>query len=112
MITVEYRIAPATAADFAAAMKDLRAARRRDGAYAWGLFEDVAMPGRYIEYFTEESWLAHLRHHERVAESDRLLQQKVRAFHLGPDDPVVTHYLAPAPGAAVVPPPPRDGELQ
>jgi len=111
MVTVEYRIAPATAAAFAAAMKELRAARRRDGAYAWGLFEDVAMPGRYIEYFTEESWLAHLRHHERVAESDRLLQQKVRAFHLPTDDPVVTHYLAPALGAAAVSPLPRDGEL-
>ena len=46
-----------------------------DGVYAWGLFEDVAEPGRYLEYFAEESWLAHLRHHERVTQADRAIQE-------------------------------------
>lgn len=95
MVTVEYRIDPDTTADFLAAMEDLKAARRRDGAYAWGLFEDAAAPGRYLEYFIEESWLAHLRHHERVTEADRAIQDKVLALHVGGGDPVVTHFLAP-----------------
>ncbi len=99
MITVEYRIDPKRAVAFWEAMQSLKAERRRDGAYAWGLFEDVAVPGRYLEYFTEESWLTHLHHHARVTESDRGLQDAVRAFHLGPGDPQVTHYLAPEPGA-------------
>lgn len=95
MVTVEYRIDPNTASAFLTAMDDLKAARRRDGAYAWGLFEDVSTPGRYLEYFIEESWLAHLRHHERVTEADRAIQDKVLALHVGDGDPVVTHFLAP-----------------
>lgn len=94
MITVEYRIDPKSAAAFISLMDELHDARRRDGAYAWGLFEDVAEPGRYLEYFTEESWLAHLRHHERVTEADRALQEQIHALHIGNDAPVVTHYLA------------------
>ncbi|MEM7212718.1 MAG: MFS transporter, partial [Pseudomonadota bacterium] len=83
MVTVEYRINPETASAFVTAMDELKAERRRDGAYSWGLFEDVAEPGRYVEYFTEESWLDHLRHHERVSEADRVIQEKVIAFHIG-----------------------------
>lgn len=111
MVTIEYRIDPSAADAFAVAMAGLRAARRRDGAYAWGLFEDAARAGCYIEYFIEESWVAHLRHHERVAEADRLIQQEVRRFHLGPDDPVVSHYLAPASGGPVASASLRDGGL-
>jgi MFS family permease len=112
MVTVEYRIDPATAPDFIAAMDEFKAERRRDGAYAWGLFEDVAKPGRYLEYFTEESWLAHLHHHERVAEADRAIQDQVRAFHRGEGDPVVTHFLAPDPDGAPAQVPLDEGELQ
>ena len=96
MVTVEYRIEPSTASDFAVAMDDLCAERQRNGAYAWGLFEDVAEPGRYLEYFIEESWLTHLRHHERVSEADRAVQDKARSFHVGHGNPLVTHFLAPA----------------
>jgi len=54
------------------------------------------MPGRYLEYFMEESWLEHLRHHERVTESDRIAQELVHAHHLDEDRPRVSHFLAPA----------------
>jgi MFS family permease len=97
MVTVEYRVTAERRADFVAAMRELERARRRDGAYAWGLFEDAALPGRFIEHFMEESWLAHLRHHERVTVADRAVQDRVRALHSGPEDPRVTHLLAPDP---------------
>lgn len=97
MVIVEYEIDPAQASEFVTTMDELKAARRRDGAYAWGLFEDVSTPGRYIEYFVEESWLAHLRHHERVTKADSVIQDRVRAFHVGEGEPRVTHYLAPDP---------------
>jgi hypothetical protein len=111
LVTVEYRVEPATAAAFVAAMGELAAERRRGGAYAWGLFEDVAEPGRYIEYFTEESWVAHLRHHTRISAADRAIQDGVRALHRGPAEPRVTHYLAPDPGRASATLA-GDGELQ
>lgn len=96
MITVDYRIDPKDAPAFLEALAVLADARRRDGAFAWGVFEDVAVPGRYLEYFLEDSWLEHLRHHDRVTESDRVLQERAQAFHSGEMPPRVSHFLAPA----------------
>lgn len=95
MTTIEYYIDPVDANDFVAAMTELSHARRRSGAFAWGLFEDAAAPGRYLEYFQESSWLEHLRHHERVTVADRPGEEKVKSFHCGESAPRVTHYLAP-----------------
>lgn len=95
MITVEYRIDPARKADFTQAMRTLRHARHRDGAISWALYEDAAEPGLMMESFVLESWLEHLRQHERVTHADREDQETVRAFHLGPEPPQVRHLLAP-----------------
>lgn len=113
MITVDYRIDPGQAAAFLETLGRLGDARRRDGAFAWGVFEDVAEPGRYLEYFLEDSWLSHLRHHERVSQDDRALQQRVRAFHRAGAAPAVSHFLAPArAGEATVSAPPEKGLLK
>lgn len=95
MVTVEYRIDPARRAEFAAAMRDMRRIRRRDGAIAWSLYEDMAEPGLMVESFVLESWLEHLRQHERVTHADREDQARVRAFHLGGEPPRVRHLAAP-----------------
>src|SRR5262249_56353400 len=65
MVTIEYRIDPKDREPFLAALEKLARERRRDGAYAWGVFEDVADQGRMVETFLVESWLAHFRRHER-----------------------------------------------
>lgn len=111
MVTIEYRVAHVNIPDFVESMKELRAARRRSGAYAWGLFEDAADPGRFIEYFLEESWAAHLRQHERVAGADRKIQERVRALHVASEAPLVSHYLAPEPGGRKAPPLTKEGGL-
>jgi len=95
MITVEYLIDPARGADFVQAMQHAGAERRRDGAYAWGIFEDAAQPGRYLEYFLVTSWLEHLRQHERVTHADADQQAEVRGFHIGDAPPKVSHFVAP-----------------
>lgn len=95
MVTIEYRIDAVNARDFVAAIHELKHERLRDGAYAWGLFEDVAEPGRYLEYFMEASWFEHLRHHNRVSNADRVIHERVRAFHRGDAEPTVRHFLAP-----------------
>jgi quinol monooxygenase YgiN len=94
MVTIEYRIDPDDGDRFTALLHELAASRRRTGAFAWGLFRDAAEPGRYLEYFMVESWLAHLRQHERVTTSDRHVQDSARPFHIGENEPVVTHYIA------------------
>jgi MFS family permease len=92
-VTVEYEIDPAKADKFTAAVRNLRAERLRDGALAWHLLVDIANPARRIEYFVVESWLEHLRQHERVTLADKELQDQVNAFHIGQEPPRVSHFL-------------------
>ena len=94
LITVEYRIDPASAEDFARAMRDVRRTRLRDGAFRWDLLSDPADPGRYVESFMVESWVEHLRQHERVTVSDREVEERARRHHRGPGPPVVSHFIA------------------
>ena len=94
LVTVEYRIDPEHGSKFAQSMDAVRRIRRRDGAIRWGLFEDAATSGRYIETFVVESWAEHLRQHERMTVADRAFESEAFAFHLGSDPPEVTHWIA------------------
>jgi MFS family permease/quinol monooxygenase YgiN len=96
LVTVEYRIDPKRRDDFLRALADYSSARRRDGAYDWGVFEDPAEEGRFIETFRTDSWLEHLRQHQRVTMTDRLQEQALRAFQLG-DGPKTTHLIGAQP---------------
>ena len=93
LITVEYRIDPMTSGEFAQAMHAVRLSRRRDGAIRWGLFRDTADPSRYVETFVVESWAEHLRQHERVTITDRAVEERARAFHIGDTPPIVSHLI-------------------
>jgi MFS family permease len=68
LVTVEYRIDPRERDHFLAAAEKLGQERRRDGAYAWRVFEDAAEEGRMVETFLVDSWLEHLRQHETCHE--------------------------------------------
>jgi MFS family permease len=94
MVTVEYLIDPARAADFAALMQLTRAARLRQGALSWGLFRDTSVPGRYVEYFIDESWVEHQRRLERFTAADAELRARRLAFHLGTEPPRLRRYVA------------------
>ena len=93
LVTVEYRVDPARADAFVEAMEDLERTRRRDGAIRWGLFQDTADAWRWLETFLVESWVEHLRQHERVTMSDRLLRDRVYALIEG-GEPRVSHLVA------------------
>ncbi len=80
MVTIEYRVQPAKRAEFVAAMQAVREMRRRNGAYFWELFHHSADPARYVECFMDESWVEHLRQHERVSVADREIQQRAKQF--------------------------------
>ena len=94
MVTVEYRIDPARAAEFAAVMQLTRAARLRQGALSWGLFRDTAEPGRYVESFVDESWLEHQRRLERFTAADAELRAQRLTFHLGDSPPQLRRFVA------------------
>lgn len=94
MVTVEYHIDPAQAEAFTRTMQPIRRIRRRDGAFMWELFRDIEHPDRMMECFMVESWIEHLRQHERVTVADRDVLERARAFHRGSEPPRVTHRVA------------------
>jgi quinol monooxygenase YgiN len=99
MVTVEYQIDPARAADFAAVMERTRRARLRQGALSWGLFRDTAVPGRYVEYFVDENWVEHQRRLERFTAFDAELRASAWPS-TSAKPPVLRRYVADAqPGA-------------
>ena len=80
---------------FLARASQLSDERRRDGAFAWGVFEDAEKPGRYLEYFLVESGPtsapARARHGRGPRSAERRAEFPSRARqadHL--------HFLAPA----------------
>ncbi|MDI4238601.1 MFS transporter [Bradyrhizobium sp. Arg237L] len=93
LVTVEYLIAPERRDAFLSAVMELGLQRRRDGAYAWDIFEDAAENGRFLETFMVASWLEHLRQHQRVTNADRIVQDAIREFG-ATAEPKVTHFIA------------------
>ena len=91
LVTVEYRIAAADRQAFLSGIARLAAGRKRDGAYDWGIFEDTGHPGRLLETFLLDSWLEHLRQHQRVTNADRVIQEHLNKLLREP--PRVTHYV-------------------
>lgn len=94
LVQIEYRIRKQDIPAFLQAMQHVAQERRRDGAYAWGVAEHTGEPERVIEWFMVESWAEHLRQHRRVSKADADMQSEALAFHIGPDKPVVHHFLA------------------
>jgi MFS family permease len=93
LVTIEYHIDPADRGAFVDAILQLAPERRRNGAFEWGLYEDTAQAGRFLETFLLDSWMEHLRQHERVTEADRTRQEAVNRFQTQ-GAPKVTHLIA------------------
>jgi MFS family permease len=94
MVTIEYRVQPAKRAEFVAAMQHVREMRRRNGAYFWELFHDSADTARFIECFMDESWIEHLRQHERASVSDREIRERAKRFMVEGASTKSQHLLA------------------
>jgi transmembrane secretion effector len=44
--------------------------------------------------FVVESWLEHLRQHERITAGDRVLLDAARRFNVGDGGPRIRHHIA------------------
>jgi MFS family permease len=93
LVTIEYLIDPARAADFGVLMQESRRSRLRQGALSWDLLRDISDPGRYIEQMVDESWTEHLRRFDRVTAADVALRERKLAFHIGETPPLVTRFV-------------------
>jgi hypothetical protein len=84
---VEYRIDPKDSAPFLALMQEIGSERKRDGAYAWHVFDDPNEPSRVIETSLVHS-LLELRYRSlRVTKADELIEEKARGFLKEPPKP-------------------------
>jgi MFS family permease len=80
LVTVEYRIDPKDIKPFLTLIHEIGLERKRDGAYAWGVFEDTRVSGRIVETFLIQSMLE-LRHlRTRVTNADRMIEEQAGAF--------------------------------
>jgi predicted MFS family arabinose efflux permease len=93
LVTLEYRIESKDREEFLGALDELGHERKRDGAFAWNVFEDAADRGRFLETFLIQSWLELMHARERVTNADRMLEEQVR--RLLKDPPHVTILVAP-----------------
>ena len=93
VVSIEYFIDPARAAEFRAVMQESRRARLRQGALSWELQHDISDPRRYVERVVDESWTEHLRRFGRATASDVSLRDRKFAFHTGENPPVVSRYV-------------------
>jgi len=92
LVTLAYYIDIKDRAEFLAALDELGQERKRDGAFAWGVFEDTASVGRFLETFLIESWLELMHSYERVTKADRMLEEHIRGFLKSA--PQITHLVA------------------
>ena len=95
LVSIEYQVDGAAAPQFLKLLRELSAERLRDGAYQWGVFEDVAHAGRYVETFLVSSWEEHERQYRRISRDDAEREELVLRFHRGPEAPLVRHWVAP-----------------
>jgi len=93
-VTITYRIRADERAEFVAAMQQVREMRRRNGAYFWQLFHDSEDPTRFVETFMDESWMEHLRQHERASVADREIQRRAKQYLAEGETTKSSHWLA------------------
>ncbi len=93
MVSIRYAVQSDKRAEFVAAMQAVREMRRRNGAYFWQLFHDSENPTQYIEVFMDESWVEHLRQHERASVADREVLNRAKAFMVEGESTKSSHWV-------------------
>jgi MFS family permease len=93
LVTIEYHVRPDKRQEFVVAMRAVEQMRRRNGAYFWALFHDSADPKRYLECSMDESWVEHLRQHERASIADREVLDAAKQFMLEGASTRSQHWL-------------------
>jgi MFS family permease len=92
----EYQIDPKDHLAFLAVMQDISFERRRDGAYAWHMFEDPDEEGKMIETYLVHSVLE-LRYREsRVTKADEMIEDGAAHFLRAPVE--IRYLIAPPHG--------------
>jgi MFS family permease len=77
VVVIEYRVPPENAVEFAAVINEVGRIRRRDGARAWSICQDVDAVDSWIERFECPTWLDYLRWRTRPTQSDQVVRERL-----------------------------------
>jgi MFS family permease len=92
LVTIQYRVGSENRAEFIGALEELRHERKRNGAFAWGAFEETIESDRFVETLLIESWLELMHTRERVTNADRLQEERVARLLKEPAE--ITYMVA------------------
>jgi MFS family permease len=94
LVTIEYRFDPKLCDEFEHDMRELGRALKSEGMAYWELFQDPADIGHYIEIRIADTWIDHMRQHERVTKNVELMEDGIRTLLKDAPQPVISHYIA------------------
>jgi MFS family permease len=83
VVVIEYRVSPENAVEFVAAINDVGLVRRRDGARAWSISQDVDDVDLWVERFECPTWLDYLRWRTRPTQSDQAVRERLVRLIVG-----------------------------
>lgn len=77
VVSIEYRVPAEHAVEFVAVINEVGRIRRRDGARAWSICQDIDAPDLWVERFESPTWMDHLRWRTRPTESDQAVRARL-----------------------------------
>lgn len=83
VVVIEYRVPPENAVEFAAVINEIGRIRRRDGARAWSICQDIDAIDLWIERFESPTWLDYLRWRTRPTQSDQVVRERLARLVVG-----------------------------
>ncbi|WP_407121197.1 MFS transporter [Bradyrhizobium sp. STM 3561] len=93
VVEIEYRVLQENARAFHNVMQEVQLFRQRNGAYGWSIARDIADPELWTERYHCPTWLDYLRQRNRATQSERALDRRASAFHIGPEPVRVRRML-------------------
>jgi MFS family permease len=106
VVAIEYRVPAEHAVEFVAVINEVGRIRRRDGARAWSISQDIDALDRWVERFESPTWMDHLRWRTRPTESDQAVRARLVRLIVG-EHGSVRRFVVRPPGADPLGAPPR-----
>jgi MFS family permease len=83
VVAIEYRVPPENAVEFVAVINEIGRIRRRDGARAWSIAQDIDAVDLWVERFECPTWLDYLRWRTRPTQSDHAVRERLLGLIAG-----------------------------
>jgi MFS family permease len=95
VVTIRYVVPKEKTRSFLTLMEEVGRCRRRDGAFAWRVLEDMQVEGQWLEMFGLERWGDYPRHAARLTAAEAALLDRVASLHQAETPPETHLYLGP-----------------